>query len=87
MGDSFADVYKLASKCKYRDCSHSKEKGCAVLSAVEDGSLHRAHYLNFIKLRAEAKFHDLSYLEKRHKDKAFGRFIKSVKKDLGINRK
>lgn len=87
MSVSFADIYKLALKCKYRDCSHSNEKGCAVLSAVENGSLPRAHYLNFIKLRAESEFHDLSYIEKRNKDKAFGRYIKSVKKDLGINRK
>lgn len=87
IGDSFADIYKLASKCKYRDCSHSNEKGCAVLNAVEEGSLQRAHYQNFIKLRTEAEFHDLSYLEKRNKDKAFGRYIKSAKRDLGIKRK
>ena len=87
MGDSFADIYVLASKCKYRDCTHSNEKGCAVLAAVEEGSLHRAHYQNFVKLRTESEFHDLSYLEKRNKDKAFGRYIKSAKKDLGINRK
>ena len=87
MGGSFADIDRLAAKCKYRDCSHSNEKGCAVLSAVEDGSLQRAHYLNFIKLRAEAEFHDLSYLEKRNRDKAFGRHVKSVKKELGIKRR
>ncbi len=87
LGDSFADIYRLAAKCKYRDCSHSNEKGCAVLGAVEEGSLHLAHYQNFIKLRSEAEFHDLSYLEKRNRDKAFGRYIKSVKKDLGIKRK
>jgi ribosome biogenesis GTPase / thiamine phosphate phosphatase len=87
IGDSFADIYKLASKCKYRDCSHSNEKGCAVLGAIEDGSLHRAHYQNYIKLRAESEFHDLSRIEKRNKDKAFGRYIKSLKKDLGLKRK
>lgn len=87
MGDSFADIYELASKCKYSDCSHSNEPGCAVLRAMEEGSLHRAHYQNFIKLRNESEFHDLSYLEKRNKDKAFGRYIKSVKKDLGMTRK
>ena len=87
IGSSFADIYELASKCKYRDCSHSNEKGCAVLSAIENGSLHRAHYQNFIKLRSESEFHDLSYLEKRNKDKAFGRYIKSAKKDLGIKYK
>lgn len=87
MGDSFADIYALESKCKYGDCSHSNEPGCAVLHAIEEGSLQRTHYQNFIKLRTESEFHDLSYSEKRKKDKAFGRFIKSVKKDLGITRK
>ena len=87
MGESFADIHALASTCKYSDCSHSNERGCAVLNAIEEGSLHRAHYENFIKLRSESEFHDLSYLEKRKKDKAFGRYIKSVKKDLGIGRK
>lgn len=87
IGDSFADIFKLASKCKFHDCSHSNEKGCAVLNAVEEGNLHRAHYQNFIKLRTESEFHDLSYIEKRNKDKAFGRYIKSAKKDLGIKHK
>lgn len=87
MGDSFADIYELASKCRYNDCSHANEAGCAVLSAIEAGSLQPAHYQNFIKLRSEAEFHDLSYLEKRRKDKAFGRYLKSAKKDLGITRK
>jgi ribosome biogenesis GTPase len=87
IGESFADIYTLASICKYRDCSHSNEKGCAVLGAVEKGSLHRSHYNNFMKLRAESEFHDMSYIDKRKKDKAFGRHIKSVKKNLGINHK
>jgi len=87
MGDSFADIYALASNCKFDDCSHANEPGCAVLSAIEEGSLHRAHYQNFIKLRSESEFHDLSYREKRKKDKAFGRYLKSAKKDPGITRK
>jgi len=86
IGSSFADIYELASKCKYADCSHSNEPGCAVLSAIEEGRLQQAHYQNFIKLKSESEFHELSYLEKRNKDKAFGRYIKSAKKDLGIKR-
>lgn len=82
MGDSFADIYELVSQCRYNDCSHSNEPGCAVLLALEHGQLHQAHYQNFIKLRSESEFHELSYVEKRNKDKAFGRYIKSVKKDL-----
>jgi ribosome biogenesis GTPase len=87
MNDSFADIYELALQCKFKDCSHANEPGCAVLSAIGEGSLNRAHYQNFIKLRSESEFHDLSYLEKRNKDKAFGRYIKSAKKERGITRK
>jgi ribosome biogenesis GTPase / thiamine phosphate phosphatase len=87
IGDSFADIYELASKCRYSDCSHSNEPGCAVLRAIEEGSLHQAHYQNFIKLRSESEFHDMSDFEKRRKEKAFGRYIKSAKKDTTIFRK
>jgi len=87
IGDSFADIYELESKCKYSNCSHANEPGCAVLRAIEEGSLDRARYQNFLKLRSESEFHDMSYLEKRKKDKSFGRYIKGVKKDLGITRK
>lgn len=86
IGDSFADIYGLTSKCRYKDCTHSNEPGCAVLTALEDGTLHQAHYQNFVKLRSESEFHEMSYLEKRKKNKAFGRFIKTAKKDLGIKR-
>jgi ribosome biogenesis GTPase len=77
----------LAAKCKYSDCSHADEPGRAVLRAIEEGSLQQAHYQNFSKLRSESEFHDMSYLDKRRKDKAFGRFIKSAKKDPGFTRK
>lgn len=87
LGDSFADIHALAAHCKYADCSHANEPGCAVLQAVADGSLPRGHYRNFLKLRSEAEFHDLSYMEKRQKDKDFGRFLKSAKKDPGFRRK
>ncbi|MDD2852607.1 MAG: ribosome small subunit-dependent GTPase A [Desulfuromonadaceae bacterium] len=87
IGSSYADIYALSSHCKYSDCSHSNEPGCAVLSAIENGNLSRSHYQNFIKLRGESEFHDLSNLEKRNKDKAFGRYIKSAKKDLEIFRR
>lgn len=82
IGDSFAGIYQLAAKCRYKDCTHSIEPGCAVLLAIEEGTLHQTHYQNFIKLKSESEFHEMSYLEKRNKDKAFGRYIKSVKKDL-----
>lgn len=87
ISDSFADIYGLALKCYYSDCTHINEPGCAVLNAIEEGSLHPSHFQNFLKLRSESEFHEMSLLEKRKKDKEFGRYIKSAKKDLRIKRK
>lgn len=78
----FADITALAAGCRYRDCRHTGEPGCAVLEALDSGDLDPEHYANFLKLREESAFHRMSYAEKRRKDRDFGRFIKSVKKGL-----
>ena len=82
IGGSFADIHSLAADCRFRDCAHTSEPGCAVRAAVESGELSEDHYENFLKLRGESEFYRLSHAEKRKKDRDFGRFIKSVKKDL-----
>jgi ribosome biogenesis GTPase len=53
-----------------------------VLEAVHSGEIRRDHYDNYLKLRAESEFYQMSYAGKRKKDRDFGRFIKSVKKGL-----
>ena len=78
----FADITELAARCRYRDCSHSGEPGCAVTAAMDSGEISRQHYENFLKLREESAFFDLSYSAKRKKDHDFGKFIKSAKKSL-----
>ena len=82
IGDSFSDILGFASGCRYRNCSHTGEPGCAVLAAVNSGVLGQEHYDNYIKLREESDFYQMSYAEKRKKDRNFGKYIKSVKKDL-----
>jgi ribosome biogenesis GTPase len=78
----FADITRHASGCRYRDCSHTNEPGCAVLTALSAGEIDQSHYENYIKLKVESEFYQLSHAEKRKKDRDFGRYIKSVKKDL-----
>ena len=78
----FDALATLAARCRYADCRHENEPGCAVLAAVERGELPRERYENFLKLRKESEFHELSALDKRRKDKAFGRFLKTVKKQI-----
>ncbi|MBI4764434.1 MAG: ribosome small subunit-dependent GTPase A [Deltaproteobacteria bacterium] len=82
IGGSFSDIIGSASGCRYRNCSHTGEPGCAVLEAVNSGALSQEHYDNYLKLREESEFHQMSYVEKRKKDRDFGRYIKSAKKDL-----
>ena len=77
--DAFA---ALAAQCRYADCTHSNEPDCAVRAAVERGELSGERYASYCKLRKESAFHEMSYLEKRRKDKAFGKFIKTVKKHM-----
>lgn len=78
----FEDIVGLSTACRYADCSHTRESGCAVLAAIESGELSRERYEGYLKLRKESEYNELSYLAKRKKDRAFGRFIKKAKKDM-----
>jgi len=79
---SYSDIVALSSQCHFRDCTHTNEPSCAVLKALETGEMDAGHYQNFVKLRGESEYYELSAAEKRKKEKDFGRFIKSAKKDL-----
>ena len=59
-----------------------KEQEKGLLEAVKSGEISRDHYESYTKLREESEFYQMSYVEKRRKDRDFGRFIKSAKKDL-----
>ncbi len=81
IGISYSDITALSFGCRYRDCSHTDEPGCAVHEAVQSGEISRDHFENYLKLREESRFNRMSYAEKRKKDRDFGKFIKSVKKN------
>lgn len=80
--ESFDEIIELAKNCKYSDCTHTKERDCAVLKSLEQGTLDKSKYNNYINLKKETEFYEMSTLEKRKKDKNFGRFIKKAKKEL-----
>jgi ribosome biogenesis GTPase len=79
--DTFAEIAAAAAGCRFNDCTHIQEDGCAVLAAVRDGTIDEARYQSYLKLQRESAFNEMTYLEKRRKDKAFGKMIKSVMKD------
>ncbi len=55
IGAAFSDVEELAQGCRFRDCSHANEPGCAVRAAVEEGSLSPARLESYLRLRSESK--------------------------------
>ena len=75
---TFADIDLLAQKCKFSDCRHSGEPGCAIQQALDSGELEQRRLSNYLKLLAEQERNSASLHELRAKDKAFGKTIKSV---------
>lgn len=79
--ETFAEILALMQNCKFSNCSHTSEKGCAILAAIVTGELSEKRYKNFIKMKNEAAFNEMSYSEKRKKDKDFGKMIKTTLKN------
>ncbi len=79
--ESFADIRDLSKNCRFADCTHTQEAGCALRNAVENGTLREDRYRSYLKLMKESEYNELSYVEKRRKDKKFGQFIKTAMKE------
>lgn len=79
---TFDKITRLAQHCKFKDCTHTNEVGCAVLEAVAKGEIDRASYENYLKLEREKAHFESSVVERRKKDKAFGKMVKNYKKDI-----
>lgn len=62
LDSSFSDIESLAEQCKFRDCSHKKEPGCAVQSALNSGALVKERYTSYLKLQKE-----IAYMEQKMK--------------------
>lgn len=80
---TFEGFASYASECRFRDCTHTKEEGCAIKTAVKNGDIEESRYQNYLKLKKESEFYEMSYKEKRQKDKSFGKMIKNYKKQKG----
>lgn len=58
--DSFADIEEIAENCRFRDCTHKSEPGCAVQGALREGVLDQGRYNSYVKLQRE-----LAYLARK----------------------
>lgn len=80
LDETFSEILELFQQCKFANCSHTNEKGCAILAAIKGGELSEERYQNYLKIKRESDFNQMSYSEKRKKDKDFGKMVKSVMK-------
>ncbi len=76
----FEEFARISERCRYADCSHGHEPGCAVRAAVARGELSEDRYASYLKLRKESEHYAMSYLDRRKKDRAFGKSLKVYKK-------
>lgn len=77
---TFDKIIDMSSNCKFKDCTHTSEIGCAVLRAVDIGELDIGSYENYQKMEREKAHFERSVAEKRKKDKDLGKIIKNYKK-------
>lgn len=53
LNDSFHDIVTLGQTCRFSDCTHKSEPGCAILEALEEKTLDESRYANYLKLKEE----------------------------------
>lgn len=78
LAETFSDLDDLLGDCRFRDCSHTVEDGCALLEAVASGDLDEARYERYMKLRRESAHYERSNAERRQKDKQTGKLYKRI---------
>ena len=64
LDETFSEILKLSYNCKFGNCSHTNEKGCAILAAIKAGDLPEQRYQNYLKMKKESEFNQMSYIEK-----------------------
>jgi len=80
IADVFSDLADLASQCRFRDCQHDSEPGCAVQAALAQGDIEPSRYARWHKLAAEERFNSASLTERKAGDKSLRKMIRSIQK-------
>jgi len=76
LSSAFQDVEVLAEKCRFNDCSHAGEPGCAVRSAIEAGELDERRLESYRKLRREELYNTETVAERHARARSFSKAVK-----------
>ena len=82
----FEDIDSLSQFCKFRDCQHESEPGCAVLAAIEEGTLLRGRLESYKKLSRELAFlsrrqDEFAHFKAKKREKSFGKLVKQINRN------
>ncbi len=83
---TFQDILDLSTNCRFPDCTHRNESGCAVTDAVNSGIIDRESYSNYLRMLKEQERFNTSVAEKRKKEKVFGKILKNYNKQNPKNK-
>lgn len=88
LSEAFADIYEYAKNCRFTDCQHEKEPGCAVQKAIVEGALSENRYDSFKKLQRESRYiarktNQLEQLEEKKKWKKINQQLKDHYRSKG----
>ena len=84
---TFKNIFEISENCKFRDCSHTHEIGCAVIEAVNNGEIDKGAYENYLKMLKEKEFFESTVVERRKKEKDLSKIVKNYKKFLKKNKR
>jgi len=80
VNDLFTDIHELSMQCRFNDCKHQTEPGCAIHAAVETGTIDSARLKRWEKLVTEERYNSINLVEKKSDNKSLGKMIRSIQK-------
>jgi len=81
VNETFSEISELASRCKFADCQHENEPGCAVRAAIDKGELQERRLSSYLKLMREQAYNTATLAEKRAKERNLSRLYRSVQSE------
>jgi len=77
---TFDKIITFSENCRFKDCTHTNETGCAVIEAVKNGEIDKKSYENFLKMEREKAHFESTSAERKKKDKMLGKIVKDYHK-------
>ncbi|MEO9896989.1 MAG: ribosome small subunit-dependent GTPase A [Paracoccaceae bacterium] len=81
IADVFSDLTDLAHQCKFRDCGHDTEPGCAIKAALAAGQIDPGRLARWTKLATEERFNSMSLSERKAGDRSLHKVIKDIQRN------